>query len=75
MRDPVNQKNKSKFHGSDRFQKQKPPPKNLKEIDCWNCGQLGHYSSKCPENKKMPENANNKSVQKVKSHENSSRLD
>jgi hypothetical protein len=28
------------------------PKKDPSEIDCWTCGQKGHYSSDCPSNTK-----------------------
>ena len=53
----LNEKSVSQSSSSDfRFNKQEGKKKvqnwKLEEIDCWNCGEMGHFRNQCPQKKK-----------------------
>ena len=51
------QQNGSVKSSNKKFKKR--TPFNLDEIDCWNCGKLGHFQANCPEGKQSKSKSTN----------------
>ena len=45
------------FYGGNRgfnpMQEFRPPPRNLAEVTCFKCGEMGHYANHCPKRRRM----------------------